>query len=83
MAPSSLRAQGAALYFFALSFISGMFGPTIVALFTDHVFGRERVGYSLAVVTAGGMLVVLALLVAGLGSYRRTLEYREAWSAKI
>jgi MFS family permease len=79
MVPAEMRAQGAALYFFALSLISGTLGPTIVALFTDHVFGKEHVAYSLAVVAAGGMLVTLALLVVGLGAYRRTLQLREDW----
>jgi MFS family permease len=83
MAPAHLRSQGAALYFFALSLISGTLGPTIVALFTDHVFGRERVGYSLAVVTAGGMLIAVVLLVMGLDAYRRTLANRELWSESV
>jgi MFS family permease len=82
MVPSAMRAQGAALYFFALSLISGTLGPTVVALFTDHVFGKEHVAYSLAVVTAGGMVIALLLLIAGLGAYRRTLQSREDWIEK-
>jgi hypothetical protein len=79
MAPPSLRAQGAALYFFVLSLLSGTLGPTSVALFTDHVFGRDGVRYSLATMTALGMVIALALFAAGLGSYRRTVEQRDAW----
>jgi MFS family permease len=79
MAPTALRAQSAALYFFLLSLISGTLGPTVVALFTDHVFGKARVGYSLAVVSAGGMLIALLLLASGLGAFRRTLQFREDW----
>jgi MFS family permease len=81
MAPPNLRAQGAALYFFVLSLLSGTLGPTSVALFTDHVFGREGVRYSLATMTAICMAIALALFVAGLGSYRRTVEQRDAWVA--
>jgi MFS family permease len=83
MAPSTLRAQGAALYFFVLSLISGTLGPTIVALFTDHVFGRTHVGYSLVVVSGAGMLVALLLLASGLGAYRRALEFREHWIERL
>lgn len=81
MSPAPLRSESAAVYFFALSLISGTLGPTLVALFTDHLFGRERVGLSLAVVSAGGMLAAALLLIAGLGPYRRTLSFREQWSA--
>ncbi len=81
MAPPHLRAQGAALYFFVLNLLSGILGPTSVALFTDHVFGRDGVRYSLAANTAIGMAITLALFSAGLGSYRRTVEQRDAWLA--
>ncbi|HEV8216351.1 MAG TPA: MFS transporter [Gemmatimonadaceae bacterium] len=81
MAPPHLRAQGAALYFFVSSLLSGTLGPTSVALFTDHVFGRDGVRYSLATNTAIGMTIALALFAAGLGSYRRTVEERDAWVA--
>lgn len=81
MAPPHLRAQGAALYFFVSSLLSGVLGPTSVALFTDHVFGSDGVRYSLAANTAIGMAITLALFAAGLGSYRRTVEQRDAWIA--
>lgn len=79
MAPSTLRAQSAAVYFFVLTLISGTLGPVIVGLFNDHVFGTDGVASSLAVVSAGGMAVAAIFLVAGLGSYQRTLRYREDW----
>jgi MFS family permease len=82
MAPPHLRAQGAALYFFVSSLLSGVLGPTSVALFTDHVFGRDGVRYSLAANTALGMTISLVLFAAGLGSYRRTVEQRDAWVAE-
>jgi len=66
MAPPNLRAQGAALYFFVSSLLSGTLGPTSVALLTDHVFGRDGVRYSLATNTAIGMTIALALFAAGM-----------------
>jgi MFS family permease len=81
MAPPNLRAQGAALYFFIVNLLSGTLGPTSVALFTDHVFGRDGVRYSLATMTAVCMALTLALFSAGLGSYRRTVERRDDWIA--
>ena len=77
--PAPMRAQGAALYFLTLNLVSGALGPTSVALFNDHVFGRAQVRYSLVAVSAIGMTVTLILLVTGLGSYRSTLERREQW----
>jgi len=79
MAPTTLRAQAAALYFFVLTLISGTLGPVIVGVFNQRVFGPQHIQYSLAVTTAGGMLAAVLLLAAGLGSYQRTLVYRDAW----
>ena len=60
MIPAPMRAQGAALYFLTLNFISGTLGPTSVALFNDRVFGRENIRYSLVVVPAIGMTITLS-----------------------
>lgn len=79
MVPGPLRAQGAAIYFLTLNLVAGVFGPTSVAWFNDHVFGQAGVRHSLATVAAVGMTLTLVLLAAGLGSYRRTIEYRERW----
>jgi MFS family permease len=82
MVPAELRAQGAALFFLLLNLISQTLGPLSVALFNDHVFGRgEGVRYSIAIVTATGMLLTIALLAAGLAAYRRTVAARDEWRA--
>jgi MFS family permease len=83
MAPTALRAQGAALYFFVLTLISGVLGPTLVALLNDHVFGAANVRYSLASFSAVGMVIAIILLTAGLSAYRRTLEFRESWDPSV
>ena len=82
--PAPLRAQGAALYFFTLSLVSRSLGPSSVAWVTEYAFsGSENaIRYSLAVVNVVGMSIALLLFAAGLGSYRRTLAARDAWSAK-
>ncbi len=79
IAPAALRAQGAALYFFLLSLISQSLGPLSLALFTDRVFGKENIRYSFVAVNLIGMSLAIILFLAGLGAYRRTLEYRERW----
>jgi MFS family permease len=81
MTPTPLRAQGAALYFFLLNLVSGILGPTSVALFTDHVFGEAEIRRSLVAVNVIGMLTAIVLLSVGLAAYRRTLEYREHWDS--
>ncbi len=81
-APNQMRAQASALYLFVVNLIGLGFGPTAVALLTDYVFRDDAaIRYSLAVVAAVGLTAALALLTAGLASYRRTLEYRDAWMA--
>jgi hypothetical protein len=82
MMPNTLRAQGAALYFLVLSVVSGTLGPTAVALVTDRAFGEDAaLRYSLSIVTATGMLLTAAVLAAGLGPYRRTVQSR-GWRAE-
>lgn len=78
MAPMRLRAQSAALFFLLLNLISQTVGPTSVALFNDHVFGRGAgVRYSIAIVNVVGMLLTIALLSAGLSAYRTTVASRD------
>jgi MFS family permease len=73
--PNALRAQGTALYFLVVSLVSGTLGPTAVALVTDHVFDDDAaLRYSLALVSATGMLLAALVLAAGLRSYRRTVQ---------
>jgi MFS family permease len=74
VSPSPLRAQAAALFYMVLSILGGMGGPVAIAQLTDHVFGVENVRYSIVVVVVTGMTVAVALLAAGLGSYRATLR---------
>jgi len=73
--PSSIRTQGAALYFFVLNLVAGTLGPTAVAFFTDRVF-RDPLAlrYSLAVVNCIGMIATIGLLVVGMPAYRRTSQ---------
>lgn len=73
--PPAIRTQGAALYFFVLSLVSGTIGPTAVAFFTDAVF-RDPLAlrYSLVIVNVIGMLLTIGLLVAGMPAYRTSRE---------
>ena len=75
--PSSMRAQGAAVYFFVLSLVSATLGPTAVALVTDHVFrDPAALRYSLVIVNVAGMSGAIALLAWGRGAYRETVARR-------
>ena len=72
--PAPIRTQGAALYFLLLSLVSGSLGPTAVAFFTDSVFADpQALRYSLVLVNAIGMLLTMALLIAGMPAFRRTV----------
>ena len=77
ISPPAIRTQGAALYFFVLSLVSGTLGPTAVAFFTDSVF-RDPLAlrYSLVIVNVIGMALTIALLAYGMGAYRKTVEGR-------
>jgi MFS family permease len=77
--PASMRAQGAALYFFVLSLVSSTLGPTVVAVLTDYVFRADAaVGWSLAVTNVVGMAAAIVMFVWGMPAYRRTVAARGA-----
>ena len=73
--PTPIRTQGAALYFFVLSLVSGTLGPTAVAFFTDSVFhDPQALRYSLVIVNIIGMLLTMWLLWFGMPAYRATVR---------
>lgn len=74
ISPPAIRTQGAALYFFVLSLVSGALGPTAVAFFTDAVFHDPMaLRYSLVIVNVVGMALTIVLLAFGMPAYRRTV----------
>lgn len=77
--PPEIRTQGAALYFFVLSLLSGTLGPTAVAFCTDSVF-RDPLAlrYSLVILNVVGMTLTIGLLVAGMPAYRKTVRIVES-----
>ena len=76
--PASMRAQGAAVYFFVLSLVSSTLGPTLVAVITDYGFHADSaVGYSLAIANVLGMSAAIAVLLYGMPAYRRTIATRD------
>jgi len=69
--PQRVRAQGAALSLLTVNLISGVLGPTAVALLTDHVFGGPLgLRYALSTVTVIGMAVAVMLLHAARAGFR-------------
>ena len=79
--PNQMRAQISALYLFVANIIGLGFGPTVVALITDYVFGHDlAVRYSLAIM--GGTIAPLAAfsLAFGLKHYRAGLDSAKSWT---
>jgi MFS family permease len=75
--PASMRAQGAAVYFFVLSLVSSTVGPTAVAAITDYVFHADAaVGWSLAITNVVGMAAAILLFLYGMPAYRATIAAR-------
>jgi hypothetical protein len=76
--PPPIRTQGAALYFFVLSLLSGTLGPTAVALLTDHAFHDPlALRYSLVIVNLVGMSLAIGLLLVGMPAFRQTASALE------
>ncbi len=82
MMPAAMRGQASAVYLFILNLIGLGLGPTAVAFFTQHVFGRdEAVNYSLLVVGVTASLLAAVLLWAGLKPFLRSLDRLNLWIA--
>lgn len=78
--PSSMRAQGVALYGFVITLVSAGLGPTAVAAVTDYVFHDDaKLPYGLAIVTATGMTIAITLFTLGRGAYRDTIARVGDW----
>ena len=72
--PNQMRAQVIAIYFFFLNLAGIGLGPTVVALFTDQVYGDDlAVKYSLVTVAAIMAPLSALLLWVGRRSYRKCL----------
>ncbi len=74
MVPGPLRARVAALYLLVVTLISGVAGPTSVALATDYLFGDpQMIGWSLALVILVGDLFGAFFLILGLKPFREAV----------
>lgn len=72
--PNRMRAQVTALYFLVVALIGTGFGPLVVALCTDYVFGYDNaVGYALALVSALLLPLGVACLYLGLQPRNRRI----------
>lgn len=73
--PPRMRGQGSAIYQLVVNLVSGVLGPTAVAVVTDTVFGNpQALGWSLSINAVVGMSAVLALLAWTRPAYRTTVE---------
>ncbi len=80
--PNQMRAQVSAVYWFVISILGLMIGPTSVALVSDLVFGdASSIRYALALVSAVTGTFVW-LLVFNLRHYRASVVEAESWSTQ-
>ena len=73
--PNEYRARVTALHFFVVNLVGLGFGPMLMALLTDHLFGDDSaLRYSIAVVTAVALPLAAIILTAGFSAFARELE---------
>ncbi|HSN71965.1 MAG TPA: MFS transporter [Steroidobacteraceae bacterium] len=84
IAPSQMRAQVSALYYFVINLIGLAVGPTSVALITDFVLRDEAdLRYSITIVAFIAGICAAVLLWSLLAPYRRTLAQAQDWAAAV
>ncbi|MCU0891712.1 MAG: MFS transporter [Sandarakinorhabdus sp.] len=75
--PNRFRAQVLALYLLIANLVGYSLGPTVIAWFTDSVFGDPlAIGRSLAIAPAATLLAGCLLLALCLKPYRQSLAQR-------
>jgi MFS family permease len=83
IAPNELRAQVVAVYFLVAQICAIGFGPTVFALVTDYVFGRDdALRWSMAIVGGACCLLALAAIVWGRPAYRDSVRRAEQWRGR-
>jgi MFS family permease len=74
MVPPRMRGQVTALYYLVQTLIGLSLGPTLVAIFTEHVFeALEMLRYSLVIVGTTASLAAALLFFLALAPYQSTL----------
>ena len=72
--PNEYRARVTALYFFVVNLVGLGFGPMLMALLTDHLFGYDgALRYSIALLTAVALPLAAIFLTAGFSAFARDL----------
>ena len=81
VSPNQVRGQVMALYLFVFNIVGFGMGPTIVALFTDYIFG-DPADLKYAMALAAAIIGPLAALIFwyGLKHYARSVAKARAWS---
>jgi MFS family permease len=76
LVPARLKAQGVALFILTLNLISFSLGPLSVGFFTDRFFGGDamRLGASLQILAAAGLITALVFMFAARKSYTRAVS---------
>ncbi len=78
--PNEFRAQMVAIYGIAVSFLSYLLAPLIIALLTQYVFMRDdAVGYSLGTTALITYPLAALVLAIGLKPYRKALSVSVDW----
>jgi MFS family permease len=62
MMPPNMRGQASAVYLFVLNLVGLGLGPTAVGWFTDHIFHRDQIRYSMLLVFVTASVVSAVLL---------------------
>lgn len=79
VSPNEMRAQISAIYLFVLNVLGLALGPTLTAIVTDYVFGRESaVDWSIALVGAAAGIIGGIILYAGRPAFRRSMHSLDA-----
>jgi len=74
LAPPQLRSQLSSIYILTVTVIGMSGGPAVVGWLSEYVFGEDRLGAAISVVLVVGLVLSLAIFLAGRGRIRDAIK---------
>src|SRR3990170_6388525 len=78
IAPSALRSRISAMFIFSVSVLGFTVGPALVGWLSEFVFGEERLGEAIRLVTTLAMAATFTLFLLAGRPLRATMQARSA-----
>ncbi len=78
--PNELRGSGVAFFGATVGLLALTFGPLVIAVFSDYLYGGNAIGYGIATLVAIACPLAAVILWCGRGAMREAVTAAEHWN---